>query len=126
MFEYINNSILKFTSGELTMFQYVFLWMCPYLVLGFAWEAKLRKNFFESLDDLVSHSQPQNRNEFCACGSGKKYKRCCGSDLIKIQRLTDNNTILISYAKKRFPVLYVIFLPFVLFENILINKAKPR
>jgi SEC-C motif domain protein len=22
--------------------------------------------------------QVQNRNDFCACGSGKKYKKCCG------------------------------------------------
>ena len=22
--------------------------------------------------------QIQNRNDFCACGSGKKYKKCCG------------------------------------------------
>jgi SEC-C motif-containing protein len=22
--------------------------------------------------------QTQNRNDFCACGSGKKYKKCCG------------------------------------------------
>lgn len=25
-----------------------------------------------------SVSQAQNRNDFCACGSGKKYKKCCG------------------------------------------------
>jgi SEC-C motif-containing protein len=23
-------------------------------------------------------AQTQNRNDFCACGSGKKYKKCCG------------------------------------------------
>jgi len=23
----------------------------------------------------------QSRNELCACGSGKKYKNCCGKDL---------------------------------------------
>lgn len=25
-------------------------------------------------------SRPQGRNEACACGSGKKFKRCCGAN----------------------------------------------
>jgi SEC-C motif domain protein len=27
---------------------------------------------------INSKSNAQNRNDFCACGSGKKYKKCCG------------------------------------------------
>lgn len=26
----------------------------------------------------LRRKKSQNRNEMCACGSGKKYKKCCG------------------------------------------------
>ena len=47
----------------------------------------LKKNLldrFESMDfalpiPIVEHSPKTGRNEPCPCGSGKKYKKCCGS-----------------------------------------------
>ena len=30
------------------------------------------------IDSTSALPQTQNRNDFCACGSGKKYKKCCG------------------------------------------------
>jgi len=30
--------------------------------------------------DMPSYAQPPSRNQLCPCGSGKKYKRCCGAD----------------------------------------------
>ena len=29
------------------------------------------------IDSTSALPQTQNRNDFCACGSGKKYKKCC-------------------------------------------------
>ena len=37
------------------------------------------KWFYSSgIIDPKGISETQNRNDFCACGSGKKYKKCCG------------------------------------------------
>ncbi len=37
------------------------------------------KWFYSSgIIDPKNTLQVQNRNDFCACGSGKKYKKCCG------------------------------------------------
>ena len=37
------------------------------------------KWFYQSgIIDPKNILQTQNRNDFCACGSGKKYKKCCG------------------------------------------------
>lgn len=33
-------------------------------------------------------SNKQNRNEVCTCGSGKKYKKCCGFQEQKKQQAT--------------------------------------
>jgi SEC-C motif-containing protein len=30
------------------------------------------------IDSTSAVQQTQKRNDFCACGSGKKYKKCCG------------------------------------------------
>ena len=30
------------------------------------------------IDSTSAVTQIQKRNDFCACGSGKKYKKCCG------------------------------------------------
>ena len=30
------------------------------------------------IDSTSAVPQTQKRNDFCACGSGKKYKKCCG------------------------------------------------
>lgn len=27
---------------------------------------------------VIKHTQPPGRNDLCPCGSGKKYKKCCG------------------------------------------------
>lgn len=35
--------------------------------------------FLRSLPPLCSNLEKQGRNEFCRCGSGKKYKKCCGA-----------------------------------------------
>lgn len=32
------------------------------------------------------HTREQGRNQLCACGSGKKYKRCCGDKRRTIER----------------------------------------
>jgi preprotein translocase subunit SecA len=41
-------------------------------------------------NDEDTPSDPQNpkvgRNDFCPCGSGKKYKKCCGADAEDLQR----------------------------------------
>lgn len=31
----------------------------------------------EGAKPYVHQKQPQQRNDLCACGSGKKYKHCC-------------------------------------------------
>ena len=31
-----------------------------------------------SPEEWKNSIKSQNRNELCACGSGKKYKKCCG------------------------------------------------
>ena len=34
--------------------------------------------YLSGIIDPKTTPQIQNRNDFCACGSGKKYKKCCG------------------------------------------------
>ncbi len=34
--------------------------------------------YLSGIIDPKTPSQTKNRNDFCACGSGKKYKKCCG------------------------------------------------
>ena len=34
--------------------------------------------YLSGIIDQKIAPQTQNRNDFCACGSGKKYKKCCG------------------------------------------------
>ena len=46
-------------------------------------EAEEQENIAELMalvnrTDTVSVSKTPNRNEPCSCGSGKKYKKCCG------------------------------------------------
>ena len=33
----------------------------------------------EKLNEISSNNKKVGRNEKCPCGSGKKYKHCCGS-----------------------------------------------
>jgi len=35
--------------------------------------------FLRSLPSLRPNLEKQGRNEICRCGSGKKYKKCCGA-----------------------------------------------
>lgn len=35
---------------------------------------------FEPIEDLAEHGAPVGRNDFCPCGSGKKYKKCCAAN----------------------------------------------
>ena len=37
--------------------------------------------YLSGVIDPKMTSQTQNRNDFCACGSGKKFKKCCGSEI---------------------------------------------
>ena len=32
----------------------------------------------ETRNDQIDNNEQPNRNDPCPCGSGKKYKRCCG------------------------------------------------
>ncbi len=41
------------------------------------WEEKNRNDFLER-NFTVVRSRKIGRNELCPCGSGKKYKNCCG------------------------------------------------
>ena len=41
------------------------------------WEEKKRNDFLER-NFTVVRSRKIGRNELCPCGSGKKYKNCCG------------------------------------------------
>ena len=45
-----------------------------------------------SRQEMSLNSQPPSRNSRCTCGSGLKYKRCCGNSrpLLTIGRLHDN------------------------------------
>jgi hypothetical protein len=55
--------------------------------------SKLGKKFKEHLQEISTAKKPKpitggekiGRNEKCPCGSGKKYKKCCGSPNKKIQ-----------------------------------------
>ena len=33
----------------------------------------------QRMDRAVQHNGKIGRNQLCTCGSGKKYKRCCGA-----------------------------------------------
>lgn len=38
------------------------------------------RNEFRKITTVVSPKQKPGRNDLCPCGSGKKYKKCCGSN----------------------------------------------
>lgn len=41
-----------------------------------------RDNIFKNFKrDHIAHSEKIGRNDPCPCGSGKKYKKCCGKNL---------------------------------------------
>jgi uncharacterized protein YchJ len=41
-------------------------------------EKVLRGVFYRSYGRISASVQRQGRNDPCSCGSGKKYKKCCG------------------------------------------------
>jgi hypothetical protein len=55
-----------------------------YLVTGGQTEVRGRESIIKSDGEIVARMQQPlsnqpRRNEQCPCGSGKKYKHCCGS-----------------------------------------------
>lgn len=41
------------------------------------------------MNDLISDSQKISRNAPCPCGSGKKYKKCCGASAVAAERAAE-------------------------------------
>lgn len=41
-------------------------------------EMKFKKQYKES--KIVRNTEKVGRNDLCPCGSGKKYKKCCGKN----------------------------------------------
>jgi hypothetical protein len=42
-----------------------------------------------------------NRNQQCLCNSGKKFKRCCGSEAVKAQRFLKDKEMALAVYKSR-------------------------
>lgn len=42
-------------------------------------EKELKQEQFGKIDPIVKEKEP-GRNDPCPCGSGKKYKKCCGAN----------------------------------------------
>ena len=52
--------------------------------------------------DRKESPQVNNRNQQCLCNSGKKFKRCCGSEAVKAQRfLKDKEMALAAYKARQ-------------------------
>ena len=57
---------------------------------------KIRINQYgkeKAIDWIELHKHSHNkigRNDYCPCGSGKKYKYCCLRDVEKINRVINN------------------------------------
>ncbi len=47
---------------------------------GMRWFAPQLESDFVRKRKPIQHAKAPGRNERCICGSGKKYKRCCGAD----------------------------------------------
>lgn len=43
----------------------------------------------------------QGRNDLCKCGSGKKYKNCCGNRSVKVEQIKDGLLKCLFIALKR-------------------------
>ena len=41
------------------------------------------------MDDIISDSQKISRNAPCPCGSGKKFKKCCGASAVAAERAAE-------------------------------------
>ncbi len=48
--------------------------------------AKAPKSYNSKLKDTIKQKKKVSRNEPCPCGSGEKYKNCCGNNVININR----------------------------------------
>ena len=44
------------------------------------WTKMFRKQFGLKLNQFKRENKKIGRNELCSCGSGKKYKKCCGAN----------------------------------------------
>ena len=38
---------------------------------------------------MIQSAKKQGRNELCACGSGKKFKKCCGQEVVRDVTIRD-------------------------------------
>ncbi len=82
--EWVNLAILRCEAGGAKDAEGMVEFVASFRQEGVKWELREKSLFLREsgewfyLDGTVHIERSPGRNEPCSCGSGKKYKKCCG------------------------------------------------